>query len=83
MFRGRSDRDFALRAKPQKTLGVDALPLSGSCRKNLFGHDITVNKCPRKARAFLFGWDSWIRTNGMTESKSVALPLGYIPAVIK
>ena len=26
-----------------------------------------------------FGWDSWIRTNEMTESKSVALPLGYIP----
>ena len=25
------------------------------------------------------GWDTWIRTRGMTESKSVALPLGYIP----
>ena len=25
------------------------------------------------------GWDRWIRTIGMTESKSVALPLGYIP----
>ena len=25
------------------------------------------------------GWDGWIRTSGMTESKSVALPLGYIP----
>ena len=25
------------------------------------------------------GWDSRIRTYGMTESKSVALPLGYIP----
>ena len=25
------------------------------------------------------GWDSWIRTSGMTESKSAALPLGYIP----
>ena len=28
------------------------------------------------------GWDSWIRTSGMTESKSVALPLGYIPAFV-
>lgn len=26
-----------------------------------------------------YGWDSWIRTSGMTESKSVALPLGYTP----
>ena len=25
------------------------------------------------------GWDTWIRTREMTESKSVALPLGYIP----
>ena len=26
-----------------------------------------------------FGWASWIRTSEMTESKSVALPLGYSP----
>ena len=25
------------------------------------------------------GWDDWDRTSEMTESKSVALPLGYIP----
>ena len=25
------------------------------------------------------GWGGWTRTSGMTESKSVALPLGYIP----
>ena len=25
------------------------------------------------------GWDGWDRTSEMTESKSVALPLGYIP----
>ena len=25
------------------------------------------------------GWGTWIRTREMTESKSVALPLGYIP----
>ena len=25
------------------------------------------------------GWDSWIRTNEMPESKSGALPLGYTP----
>ena len=29
-----------------------------------------------------FGWDRWIRTTGMTESKSAALPLGYIPVSI-
>ncbi len=29
-----------------------------------------------------FGWDRWIRTTGMTESKSAALPLGYIPPII-
>lgn len=28
------------------------------------------------------GWDSWIRTSGMTESKSVALPLGYTPTFL-
>ncbi len=28
-----------------------------------------------------YGWDSWVRTNEMTESKSVALPLGYIPVL--
>jgi hypothetical protein len=26
------------------------------------------------------GWGRWIRTTGMTESKSVALPLGYTPS---
>ena len=26
-----------------------------------------------------FGWDRWIRTIEMPESKSGALPLGYIP----
>ena len=29
--------------------------------------------------ALLFGWDRWIRTIEMPESKSGALPLGYIP----
>lgn len=28
---------------------------------------------------FTYGWARWIRTIGMTESKSVALPLGYTP----
>ena len=27
------------------------------------------------------GWARWIRTTGMTESKSVALPLGYSPII--
>ena len=27
----------------------------------------------------LYGWGSWIRTNGMQESKSCALPLGDTP----
>ena len=27
----------------------------------------------------IFGWDRWIRTIEMPESKSGALPLGYIP----
>ena len=35
--------------------------------------------CIRHSRS---GWDRWIRTIGMTESKSVALPLGYIPVSI-
>lgn len=29
-----------------------------------------------------FGWVSWIRTNGMQESKSCALPLGYNPIMV-
>ena len=28
------------------------------------------------------GWGSWIRTSEMTESKSVALPLGYAPITV-
>ena len=28
------------------------------------------------------GWASWIRTSEMTESKSVALPLGYSPRMV-
>ncbi len=27
----------------------------------------------------IFGWDGWVRTIEMPESKSGALPLGYIP----
>ena len=27
----------------------------------------------------MFGWGGWDRTSEMTESKSVALPLGYTP----
>ena len=30
-------------------------------------------------RVIPYGWGSWIRTSAMTESKSVALPLGYTP----
>ena len=33
----------------------------------------------RKLRSDSFGWGSWIRTNGMQESKSCALPLGDTP----
>ena len=32
-----------------------------------------------RRKCVIFGWSSWIRTSGMTESKSVALPLGYTP----
>ena len=48
-----------------------------SCHQRCF----PLSKCIRTAKfvCVLFGWDSWIRTSGMTESKSVALPLGDIP----
>ena len=36
----------------------------------------------RRDHSASFGWDRWIRTIGMTESKSAALPLGYIPISI-
>ena len=29
----------------------------------------------------LLGWDGWDRTSEMSESKSDALPLGYIPII--
>ena len=29
-----------------------------------------------------FGWGEWDRTTEMTESKSVALPLGYTPNLV-
>ena len=32
-------------------------------------------------RVIPYGWGSWIRTSAMTESKSVALPLGYTPFI--
>ena len=39
-----------------------------------------TNKNPHSCeRGFLFGRDGWDRTNEMQESKSCALPLGYIP----
>lgn len=34
---------------------------------------------PTLAATRTAGWSSWIRTSEMTESKSVALPLGYTP----
>ena len=30
----------------------------------------------------MFGWGGWDRTTEMTESKSVALPLGYTPSMV-
>jgi hypothetical protein len=35
-----------------------------------------------RRKCVIFGWSSWIRTSGMTESKSVALPLGYTPITL-
>ena len=32
-------------------------------------------------RAIPDGWGSWVRNGAMTESKSVALPLGYTPFI--
>ena len=36
-----------------------------------------------KASPSVFGWAGWIRTSGMQESKSCALPLGDSPAVYR
>ena len=32
---------------------------------------------------FYIGWGNWIRTSGMQESKSCALPLGYTPMMVE
>lgn len=40
--------------------------------------DTPIYSPPDRAN-LLTGWDRWIRTTEMTESKSAALPLGYIP----
>ena len=40
------------------------------------------NFCGFVLKSHASGWDSWIRTNGMMESKSIALPLGDIPIKI-
>ena len=48
-----------------------------SCRKAHLvekKHHLSTDKW-----CFFSGRDSWVRTSEMTESKSVALPLGYIP----
>ena len=40
-------------------------------------------KKPPKTGGFeLYGWDGWARTSEMPESKSGALPLGYIPITL-
>ena len=39
--------------------------------------DTKVTKNPSRSKSA--GWDGWIRTSDMTESKSVALPLGDTP----
>ena len=31
----------------------------------------------------MIGWGTWIRTRGMSESKSDALPLGYTPMMVE
>ena len=42
-----------------------------------------TNKTPHSCeRGVLFGWDGWARTIEMPESKSGALPLGYIPITL-
>ncbi len=42
--------------------------------------DLNISICFSKTLPSVSdGWDSWIRTNEMRESKSLALPLGYIP----
>ena len=42
-----------------------------------------TNKTPHSyERGVLFGWDGWVRTIEMPESKSGALPLGYIPIFV-
>ena len=39
----------------------------------------SVQRSDRISYSSIYGWDSWTRTNEMQESKSCALPLGYIP----
>ncbi len=40
------------------------------------------NFCGFVLKSHASGWDSWIRTNGMSDPKSDALPLGDIPIKI-
>jgi hypothetical protein len=50
----------------------------------LYKEPISQNITKKDAEAsFFIGWAGWIRTIGMTESKSVALPLGDSPIFVK
>ena len=76
---------------PPHKLRISYRPGSPACRAPPAGfacplcpqcHSIIDNKKGVRqivSDTIAFRWDSWIRTNEMTESESVALPLGYIP----
>lgn len=76
--------------KNQRASAKTDTPFSGvtSCfaYKPVTGHKTKrthKRECATCVQLLAGGWAGWIRTIGMTESKSVALPLGYSPLVIR
>ena len=84
--RSRTGTDFKVR----RILSPVRLPISPPGLLSLKNGDPQATRTPDpliksqmlyrlSQRVFFIGWGTWIRTREMTESKSVALPLGYTP----
>ena len=71
----------------QNRLSLACAPYSFSLGENKNGSNPnpsqpTDTKKPLITSGLSVGWDGWVRTIEMPESKSGALPLGYIPILL-
>lgn len=74
-------KKFALCSIAKREMaGVEGFEPSECQSQNLVPYHLATPQYQKPTRALgQNGWAGWIRTIGMTESKSAALPLGYNP----